>query len=90
MELAKLGFAQARRTAFDDAGDNAADGVADGLHLPYELLHLRGRLAVGAAHGIGLGGGNVVTAVVGVCADVAHLRRIGSNAHSHLPQRQLG
>ena len=73
MQLVELRLAQTYGTAFDDAGDDTTDGVTLGLHLFYQALHLFCLRGVGTAYAVGLCQVQVVTLVITVQGDVAHL-----------------
>lgn len=86
MQLVKHGFAESCRHSFDHTGHRAAYGVAFASHLVDEVVHPCRRFGVGAAHGVGFHQRWVVFAVVGVEADVAHLRSVGVDGDAELIQ----
>ena len=90
MQLAEFWFAQACRTALNDAGDNATDRVTLALYLGDEGFHLGRFLRIWAAHGIGFRQLEVVEAVVALEGNVTHLRGIGLNADAQLSEHQFG
>lgn len=90
VELAEDGLAETYGATRHDACDGAADGVALGLYLADKSLHLGSAGGVGAAHGVGVGEGEVQFGVGNVNGDVAHLRGVGLDIYAVLTEHEHG